>query len=223
MPMMQRTQDVESTPRCPNPREHPNGCKPGTRNIAARTTARCAGLALALLVASACGSSGKATAPATSSSPTTTTTTATATTATTTSPMTTTSPTATTTGSPGGGAPSDAAAAEAQIKQNWEKFFDPATPLSGKAALLENGDKLMPLLESFSADPRVNQVKAQVTKVEFQSPTSATVTYTLSLNGTVVEPNATGKAVLQDGTWKVSDASLCGLVALAGTSAPGCG
>ena len=59
--------------------------------------------------------------------------------------------------------------------------------------------------------------------VSFTSPTTATVTYSLSFQGTVVEPNATGKAVLQDGTWKVADTTLCGLVALTGnTKLPGC-
>jgi hypothetical protein len=59
--------------------------------------------------------------------------------------------------------------------------------------------------------------------VEFTSPTTATVTYALSLQGNVVEPSATGQAVLDGGTWKVSTSTLCGLVAQAGSSAvPGC-
>ncbi|MFI6444072.1 hypothetical protein [Kitasatospora sp. NPDC050543] len=122
-----------------------------------------------------------------------------------------------------GSAPADVAAAEAQVKQNWEKFFDPAIPLADKAALLQNGDQLAPALQGFAQDPRVGQVKAQVTGVTFTSPTDATVTYSLSLQGTVVEPSATGQAVLDNGTWKVSRSSLCGLVAQSGnTAVPGC-
>ncbi|GAA2156521.1 hypothetical protein GCM10009760_57570 [Kitasatospora kazusensis] len=109
------------------------------------------------------------------------------------------------------------------ITTNWQKFFDPTTPLTAKAALLQNGDQLMPLLQGFSQDPRVGQVKAQVTNVTFTSPTDATVTYTLSLQGTVVEPAASGRAVLDNGTWKVSSSTLCGLVTLSGaTGLPGC-
>lgn len=115
------------------------------------------------------------------------------------------------------------AAATAQIKQNWQTFFDPKTTIPSKEKYLENGTVLAPLLQGFAADPRVSQVSAAVTNVAFTSATTATVTYALSLQGTVVEPNATGKAVLQDGTWKVADATLCALVALTGnTSLPGC-
>jgi len=177
-----------------------------------------AGLAAAaLLTVSACGGS--------SSKPSSSATTSTTTAATSTpSPATTTSPTSPTeTATATGSAPADPAAATAQIKQNWETFFDPKTPISDKVKYLQNGQTLAPLLQGFASDPRVGQVSATVSNVAFTSPTTATVTYALSLQGTVVEPNATGKAVLQDGTWKVADATLCGLVALTGnTQLPGC-
>jgi len=179
-----------------------------------------AGLAAAaLLTVSACGGSSK---PATS-----TTTATTATTPSTPSPATTTSPTSPTsptgTGTATGSAPADPAAATAEIKHNWEAFFDPKTSIADKEKYLQNGQALAPLLQGFAADPRVGQVSATVSNVTFTSPTTATVTYALSLQGTVVEPNATGKAVLQDGTWKVADSTLCGLVALTGnTQLPGC-
>jgi hypothetical protein len=114
--------------------------------------------------------------------------------------------------------------AEQQVKENWEKFFSPNTPLSQKAALLENGNRLQPLLQAFSGDPRVGQVQATVKSVEITSPTEATVTYTLSLKGTPVLPNATGTSVLQDDVWKVSVRSLCSLVGLdtSATAVPGC-
>ncbi|WP_202918161.1 hypothetical protein [Streptomyces cavernae] len=120
--------------------------------------------------------------------------------------------------------PQDTAAAEKQIRTNWQKFFDPDVPLKDKAALLENGDKLGPLLESFSDDPRGGQVEAVVDRVEFTSPTEANVTYALTLKGATVLPGATGTAVLQDDTWKVSVKTLCGLVGMSGngTPAPGC-
>lgn len=173
--------------------------------------------AAALLTISACGGSSK---PSSSSA------TSPATTATTTSPATT-SPTTMTTGptqTNSGSAPADAAAATSEIKHNWEAFFDPKTPVADKEKYLENGRTLAPLLQGFAADPRVKQVSATVSNVTFTSPTSATVTYALSLQGSVVEPSATGKAVLQDGTWKVADSTLCGLIALTGntTTLPGC-
>lgn len=187
------------------------------RRLVPRTAA--VGVAAVLLTATAaCGGSSKPSASGTA--------TTTATTATTaTSPATTSPTTATTpaTGTTGAAAPADPAAATAQIKQNWEAFFDPKTSVSDKEKFLQNGKVLAPLLQGFAADPRVSQVSATVTDVKFTSDTTATVTYSLSLAGTVVEPNATGKAVLEDGTWKVADSTLCGLVALTGnTKLPGC-
>jgi hypothetical protein len=113
-------------------------------------------------------------------------------------------------------APADPAAATAQIKQNWQKFFDPAASTKDKQAVLENGDQMGPVLKAFSGDKRGGQVQAKVQKVEFTSPTKATVTYSLTLNGATALPNASGTAVEQSGTWKVSDSTLCALVALSG-------
>ncbi|MFI5792866.1 hypothetical protein [Streptomyces sp. NPDC051677] len=122
-------------------------------------------------------------------------------------------------------APADPATAERQIRQNWEKFFDPATPTRDKQAVLENGEQMGPVLQAFSGDQRGGQVAAKVEKVEFTSPTEATVTYTLTLDGAAALPHASGKAVLQNGTWKVSVTALCALVRLSGdgsSSVPGC-
>lgn len=128
--------------------------------------------------------------------------------------------------SPSASGPADKAAAEKEVKENWRKFFDPKTSTKDKQAVLENGDKMGPVLAAFSGDDRGGQVEAQVTKVEFTSPTEATVTYTLLLNGATALPDASGKAVEQDGTWKVSVTTLCALVQLSGNATasalPGC-
>ncbi|MCK1823228.1 hypothetical protein MTQ10_27460 [Streptomyces sp. XM83C] len=126
------------------------------------------------------------------------------------------------------GAPADAAAAEREIKENWQKFFDPATPLKDKQRLLENGEQMAPVLQAFSGDKRGGQVTARVEDTEFTSATEATVTYTLLLNGATALPDASGTAVEQDGTWKVSVRTLCALVQLSGNGSatqsplPGC-
>jgi hypothetical protein len=133
--------------------------------------------------------------------------------------------TATASASPSAPSTGQDAAAEKQVRANWEKFFSPDTPISEKAKLLENGEQLQLLLQAFSGDDRVGKVKAKVTKVEFTSATEATVTYTLSLAGQDVLPGATGTSVLQDKVWKVSVKSLCGLIAMDSSGAgsvPGC-
>ncbi|MFD5636923.1 hypothetical protein ACFWJM_22690 [Streptomyces sp. NPDC127077] len=123
-------------------------------------------------------------------------------------------------------APADPAAAQQEIKQNWEKFFDPAVSAKDKLAVLENGERMAPVLQGFNGDQRGQQVKSNVEKIEFTSPTEANVTYTLTLNGATALPNASGTAVEQNGTWKVSVKTLCALVQLSGNGSsspvPGC-
>ncbi|MFE7276405.1 hypothetical protein [Streptomyces sp. NPDC057623] len=122
--------------------------------------------------------------------------------------------------SPAATAPADLGAAETEIKQNWQKFFDPATSMEEKQAVLENGDRMGSVLEAFSGDERGGQVEAKVSKVEFTSPTEADVTYDLTLKGATALPNASGTAVEQDGSWKVSVKTLCALVQLSGNGSP---
>ncbi|GAA1404971.1 hypothetical protein GCM10009639_51460 [Kitasatospora putterlickiae] len=187
---------------------------------------RSAGVLLALLLAgtvAGCGDGGSESSTASPSPPAT----ATATTTVTATETATETATGTASPSPGATAPADPATATTEITNNWQKFFDPTTPIPEKASLLQNGDVLLPVLEGFSQDPRVGQVKAAVTKVEFTSATEATVTYELSLEGSVVAPAASGQAVLDNGIWKVSRSTLCGLLVQAagagGTPIPGCG
>ncbi|RFU87079.1 hypothetical protein DY218_08820 [Streptomyces triticagri] len=120
-------------------------------------------------------------------------------------------------------APADPAAAEKEVKENWEKFFDPKTAMKDKEELLENGAKMRKVLQSFNGDERGQQVQAKADEVEFTSATDADVTYTLSLEGATVMPDASGTAVLQDDTWKVSVKTLCALVQLSGNESPGPG
>ncbi|MEW2387803.1 hypothetical protein AB0933_05505 [Streptomyces venezuelae] len=120
-------------------------------------------------------------------------------------------------------APADPAAAEKEVTENWEKFFDPKTSLKEKETVLENGPEMRDVLESFSGDERGQQVAADVTEVGFGSATEADVTYALTLKGATALPDASGTAVNQDDTWKVSVKTLCALVKLSGNESPGPG
>ncbi|MFC7306963.1 hypothetical protein ACFQVC_22365 [Streptomyces monticola] len=124
---------------------------------------------------------------------------------------------------PSPSSPRDAGAAEKEIKENWEKFFDPRVEMKDKEALLENGTEMRAVLKSFSGDERGEQVTAKVSKVEFTSADEADVTYSLSLKEATVMPSASGVAVEQDGDWKVSVKTLCSLVQLSGNESPGPG
>ncbi len=106
------------------------------------------------------------------------------------------------------------AAAVAQITANWEKFFNSSTPVAEKAALLQDGNVFRSAINDFINFPMASGLEAKVTNVTLDSATTATVHYDLTANGQELLPGQTGKAVLQGGTWKVGDASLCGLFKL---------
>ncbi|MER5461169.1 hypothetical protein ABT010_10860 [Streptomyces sp. NPDC002668] len=127
------------------------------------------------------------------------------------------------TGVPAADGPADPTAARKQIEKNWTTFFDPRASTDDKVKVLENGDRMRPLLAAFGGDKNAAQSSAKVTDVQFTSPTEGTVTYDLLVGGTPALPGSKGTSVLQDQTWKVSVKSLCALVELSGNAAaPGC-
>jgi len=106
----------------------------------------------------------------------------------------------------------NSAAAAAEITANWEKFFNASTPTSQRVALLQNGAAFAVAITGLSH--LVSGLGATVTSVTVTSPTSATVKYNLTASGSTLLSGQTGMAVYENGTWKVGDASLCGLLKL---------
>jgi len=106
------------------------------------------------------------------------------------------------------------AAAAAAIKQDWVTFFNPKTSVAAKEAILQNGSKYEALLKSQASNPTAATASASVQSVKITSPTGATVDYTILVSGSPVLKGQKGTAVYQDGTWKVSKTSFCGLAAL---------
>ncbi len=113
------------------------------------------------------------------------------------------------------------AAAEAQIKSAYEKFFSGKTSVPARVAVLENGPKFKALVTSFASNPLAKNVSVVVSSVTLQGANKAKVVYTVKLGGAGL-PKQTGTAVLQNGTWKVGDASLCKLVSLQGSTPSAC-
>ena len=103
-------------------------------------------------------------------------------------------------------------AATAQITANWEKFFNASTPTSQRVALLQNGSAFAGAISGLSH--LVSGLGATVTSVTVTSPTTAIVKYNLTASGSTLLSGQTGTAVYENGTWKVGDASLCGLLKL---------
>jgi hypothetical protein len=111
-------------------------------------------------------------------------------------------------------ASSSTASAAAEITANWEKFFSSSTPTSERVALLQNGSKFTTAITALAKLPLASGIGAKVTAVTVKSPTSAAVTYNITGNGSTLLSGQSGTAVYEDGTWKVGDASLCGLFKL---------
>jgi hypothetical protein len=103
-------------------------------------------------------------------------------------------------------------AAVAQITTNWEKFFNSSTPNSERVTLLQNGSAFAGAISGLTS--LVSGLGAKVTSVTLTSATTATVKYNLTAGGTSLLNNQTGTAVLDNGVWKVGDASLCALLKL---------
>lgn len=121
-------------------------------------------------------------------------------------------------------AASTPAAAEAAIKQTWVTFFNGKTPAATKVGLVENGSQFASVLKAQASNPQGATAGATVQKVTLTSATGAAVDYTITISGTPMLAGQKGTAILQDGTWKVSIASFCGLMQLeaAGTKVAGC-
>lgn len=111
--------------------------------------------------------------------------------------------------------------AVAQITKNWETFFNSSTPVDQRVALLQNGSQFRSTIQSMSQGPMAAGITAKVTGVTVTSSTQASVKYDIDgPASTTLLPNQTGTSVFQDGTWKVGDASLCGLLKLQGGTLP---
>ena len=112
-------------------------------------------------------------------------------------------------------------AAKVDIASAYEEFFSPDTSLSDRVGLLENGPKFKSVVQGFASYPLAKNVSATVSSVTLQGADKAKVVYVVKLGGAAL-PKQTGTAVLQNGTWKVGDASLCRLIALQGSTPSAC-
>jgi hypothetical protein len=113
------------------------------------------------------------------------------------------------------------AAAQAQIKSAYEKFFSGQTSIPARVAVLQDGLKFKGLVTSFANNPLAKNVSVTVSSVTLQGQDNAKVVYTVKLGGAAL-PKQTGTAVRENGTWKVGSASLCRLVALQGSTPSVC-
>ena len=118
----------------------------------------------------------------------------------------------------GGASPTPTLSAKQQVKADWQKFF--AGTAKQRIALLQNGQLYASQLRALSSNPLSKQLQAKVQSVKLQSPTQASVRYTIVLAGQPVLKDQMGNAVKQNGTWKVGIQSFQQLLQLQQGSMP---
>jgi hypothetical protein len=102
----------------------------------------------------------------------------------------------------------------AQIKANWEAFFNPKTPVSKRVSLLQNGSTFASIIQSQASSSLASSATSSVSAVIIESPSQAKVKYSILVGGTPALNSQPGVAVFQDGIWKVGDQSFCALLTL---------
>jgi hypothetical protein len=100
--------------------------------------------------------------------------------------------------------------AEQTIAADWTAFFSANTPAIQRINLLQDGPEFASIIQAQAISP----LTSQVTKVTVVSSSQATVIYTIVVPGTFELDNVVGKAVYQNGIWKVGARSFCGLLAV---------
>lgn len=107
--------------------------------------------------------------------------------------------------------------AKAKIIANWEAFFSGKTPAKRKVALVEDGKDFAKVIKAQASGGMAKSASAKVLSVKVSGKRAA-VTYTIYLAGQAALKNQKGKALLEDGTWKVGGQSFCALLSLEGTA-----
>jgi hypothetical protein len=113
--------------------------------------------------------------------------------------------------SPTGSAPENPVRAESEVRETWQKFFDPATPVEEKVGLVEDGEQNELMIRPLFTDERFEELRATTTSVTFSSSLEAEVGYRLTMDGQPLEDGSTGGAVFQGKRWKLALQTVCTL------------
>ena len=118
--------------------------------------------------------------------------------------------------------PSQISSAKADINSNWQTFFGAKTSLANRENLLQNGTEFAQIIEGEFAALGQTSFSSTINSTSLTTPTAANVVYTVTVGGHAVLQNEAGSALKINGVWKVSDATLCQLLALDGSKPAVC-
>lgn len=125
---------------------------------------------------------------------------------------------------PGGGetghpAPPPTATA---VRRAYSTFFSSKTSLSQSILALQHGTVFTVTLREQGQSQRAQQSGASVSTVQLLSPNVAEVRFSVTSNGVTALTNVPGKAVLENGHWKVAAETFCELLRLEGSAPKAC-
>ena len=103
--------------------------------------------------------------------------------------------------------------AKSEIERNWVSFFSGSTSAQKKLDVLQDASEFRTIVDGQASSPLAKGASAKVASVTVHGST-ATVRYTVYLDGAPALKNETGEAVKSGGTWKVTVASFCTLLDL---------
>ena len=100
------------------------------------------------------------------------------------------------------------------IAANFVKFFDGTQPVADKAGLLENGQQHANEIQTQATSSVGKTLSVAISSITSSSATTAEVKLSILVGDKPAFPDQTGKAVLQDGVWKVTAETFQAVLAL---------
>ena len=121
----------------------------------------------------------------------------------------------------GAGTPADAMA-KAAITKAYQDFFDYQSTAAQSEDALQDGTRFATVLAQQGQQSYAQKSAATVSAASLLSPDTARVTFTVTVGGQPLLPDATGYAVRIGGDWKVAATTFCGLLKLQGDKVDAC-
>ncbi|WP_430335765.1 hypothetical protein [Rhodococcus sp. ACT016] len=109
----------------------------------------------------------------------------------------------------------------AELNASLLRAFDETVPSAEKVTLVQGADADPQLIDQVVAAAKANKVSAQVTDVTDLGDGAVAATVVMTLDGQPA-PESIVNFVAEDGVWKLSQESACGIVSVAGLTSPAC-
>lgn len=110
----------------------------------------------------------------------------------------------------------------AAVTKAYETFFAPESTAAQVESVVQNGAQFRDAILAEGDSQYTGTSGVKIDKVTLQSTDVARVTFSVTSNGAVVLPGASGYAVRIGGSWKLAATTFCQLLTLQGTAPAAC-